>query len=70
MMPRLAAKWRRQMEQEGGTYNSKNMSLPRAVNGRLTWEMRASELRAAQVPIDDGLPDPDRWARLEQILDA
>lgn len=74
MMPRLAAKWRRQMEQDGGTYNSKNMSLPRAVNGRLTWEMRASELRAAQVagqvPMDDGFPNADRWARLEQTLDG
>lgn len=72
MLPRLAAKWRRQMEEQGGTYNSLNMSLPRAVDGRLTWEMRAGELRAAivagKLPRDDGYPNADRWARLERIL--
>ncbi|MGW3510173.1 hypothetical protein [Streptomyces sp. NPDC000994] len=42
LMPGLAAKWRHAME-HGGTYNSRNMSLPRAVNGRLTWEMSMGE---------------------------
>lgn len=72
LMPTLAAKWRRQMEEDGGTYNSMNMSLPAAVNGRLTWEMRPGELRAlnaaGRLPRADGNPNADRRARLEQIL--
>lgn len=39
LMPRLAAKWRREMERDGGTYNSRGMSLPRADHGRLTYEL-------------------------------
>ncbi|MGW2074933.1 GIY-YIG nuclease family protein [Streptomyces sp. NPDC001953] len=72
LLPSLAAKWRREMEEYGGTYNSNNMSLPAAVNGRLTWEMRPSEPRvlhaAGQLPGSDGYPNSDRWARLERIL--
>ncbi|MER6982341.1 GIY-YIG nuclease family protein [Streptomyces carpinensis] len=72
LMQGLAAKWRRQMEEQGGTYNSKNMSLPAAVNGRLTWEMRASEVHAARAGGQLGwtptFPNIDRWERLQPTL--
>lgn len=68
IMPGLAAKWRHAMN-NGGTYNSRNMSLPRSVNGRLTWEMSMGELsearRAGLLPDEgDSLPNPERAARL------
>ncbi|MFB7574667.1 hypothetical protein [Streptomyces sp. NPDC056165] len=68
LMPGLAAKWRHAME-HGGTYNSRNMSLPRAVNGRLTWEMSMGEILAARraehlTDWGGSLPNPDRTERL------
>lgn len=46
-LPRLAAKYRREMVESGGTHDSLIMSLPGCYNGRLTWEMRPGELRRA-----------------------
>jgi hypothetical protein len=68
LMPGLAAKWRHSME-HGGTYNSRNMSLPQAVNGRLTWEMSMGEIlearRTGLLPqLGDSLPNADRLERL------
>lgn len=57
ILPGMAAKWRHDMEHEGGTEYSRRMSLPRAVNGRLTSEMSMAELHAAR---KDGLL-PDSW---------
>ncbi|MFZ4266556.1 GIY-YIG nuclease family protein [Streptomyces arboris] len=48
LMASYAAKLRAQME-SGGTYNSRNMSVPGAHNGKLTWEMTSRELREARV---------------------
>lgn len=73
LLPRLAAKWRDQMEREGGTDHSRRMELPSVVNGRLTWEMRVSEVRAAvaagAVVRGSWVPqNAERWARLEPEL--
>lgn len=68
LMPGLAAKWRREMEQDGGTWNSRNMTLPGSVNGRLTWEMQTHEYMAAHAaglisPGSSLYPPPSRFER-------
>ncbi|MFJ7489737.1 hypothetical protein ACIQZB_00500 [Streptomyces sp. NPDC097727] len=74
IMPKLAAKWRREMEETGGTWNSRNMGLPGVVNGRLTWEMRPSELAAASraglLPRSSAMPTAQRWERVQHLLDG
>jgi hypothetical protein len=54
----MAAKYRREREQEGGTYNSRNMSLPGFHKGRLAWEVRPGELRQAYAAGVDGYAYP------------
>ncbi|MFV5995399.1 GIY-YIG nuclease family protein [Streptomyces sp. NPDC056231] len=65
VLPKMAAKYPREMVEEGGTYNSRNMSLPGYCRGRLTWEMRPRELRAAGAAgvLGNAYPPPQRTGR-------
>ncbi|MEU0950472.1 hypothetical protein ABZ379_48815 [Streptomyces canus] len=65
--PKVAAKWRGEMER-GLTDDARLMTLPQAVDGRLTWEMSRAEIRRAMADslITEDAPWPNAY-RAERL---